>query len=258
MSCDPKLHPLGRPRRNPPEAKQKRLKVEKDGRSKARLGPAPTRIINGEEDVSAWSNENLWNYFGTGKIKGAGGRGSDIIPRQVAEEIMRRWIQPGDNYLKSLVAPAVAWIEASIRGELPSDAARSADAWKVIERAFGKTPDRVQIESKELDDYAPWEIHIAELFADMGPEDREAYMNRRMNTTAFDGKYTPLVKVVGSDEGAVIRRGRKPTVSENGDGRRKGRRVRREATQPEADSPVDDFQGMPTYSREEARLGYNE
>lgn len=119
------------------------------------VGESNRRILEGEDDLADWDDEELWR--GRKRDKGGAWRGRppELVPRSVHEELNRRKFNLAHEELNDAVVDAVRYQVSVLKDENADPALRMRAAENITERVLGKPIDRAQVEVSLRK--SPWE-----------------------------------------------------------------------------------------------------
>lgn len=145
--------------------------MHKSGRSRVQIGPGNTAVLQGQDDVTTWSDEEL--LYGRRKDKSGSfrGRQPSVVPRAVHQEIARRMVR----IVWESGIPAARTIQRQAAGELIASPAEESimrqSAVYVLDRLLGKAPERVELDvSSSVDPLStppPW---VAQMVAQLAAQ----------------------------------------------------------------------------------------
>jgi hypothetical protein len=116
----------------------------KDGRSTITVSPITTAILHGDEDLSAWTDEEL--VRGQRRSPKTGhwiGRKPTVVPRAVHDELVRRRLSKGYDLLRDNLLEACSTLTEVMKDKRADPHARIKAAQLVLQYVAGKPPDRV-------------------------------------------------------------------------------------------------------------------
>jgi hypothetical protein len=233
-----------------PKPKRKR-KLDKEGRAHIRIGSLMSKILEDPSVLDDWTDEELLR----GKKNGQGGMPSQLVPLSLHQELARRLFGEFNSMLRANVAQALAYKVLVSRGELEGDELRLKECTWMVERMYGKAPVSVDLNINALpeeEDMAPWQQAIRQdilRIASGDPQAAEDALRGRlkMDSRGCDGGAdchcddhlgdTEYWGRGASGPGVTEPAHGRPKVTVHENGKRKGRRVSRPATQPPADDP---------------------
>lgn len=129
------------------------VKTAKDGRGIVRVSSTTARIINGQEDLSQWSEQELER----GARRGADGRFRKmpvVVAKAVHDELVRRRLSKAFEVLKESVYDGVSLLRQVILDEAASYSDRIRATEMVLDRVMGKPRQDVSLDV--LIDQPPW------------------------------------------------------------------------------------------------------
>jgi hypothetical protein len=149
-------------KRNSSSPENIRKKIERGEqpleRGFVRLGVLNTRILNGMEDITEWSDEEIIRGQKRDKEGGWKGRAPSVIPKALHDEAVKRMLGNASNMLTTALIPAVQLLSAIIEDEAAEDKDKLKAAQMILDRVLGKPVERVEV--KEQD--SPWQDAIVE------------------------------------------------------------------------------------------------
>lgn len=123
------------------------------------LGHTNTAIVNGDEDLSLWSDEELLRGQRRARNGKWMGRPPKVVPMAVHHEMNRRRMSRAREVLdESLEAAVSLFAEVVNDTEAPTDLRLKA-AKEIMDRVMGKAPDKVSIRLEP----EPWELAVADV-----------------------------------------------------------------------------------------------
>lgn len=121
----------------------------KNGR--VRIGLTNQGILNGTEDLTTWSDEELMRGQKKSKTGKWTGRPPMVVPKAIHDELVRRKMSEAHDLLRdNLVEATNVLIELATNEDVESSVRLKA-ATTIMDRVLGKAPERVQLETQ-----APW------------------------------------------------------------------------------------------------------
>ena len=118
-------------------------------------GKANVAILNGDEDVRQWDDEELRRGQRRNKNGGWSGRPPKIVPKAVHDELVRRQYDAAARILRESLVDAVTLFAEIVRDVDADPAVRLKAGQLIVERVMGREPLRVNVEVK-----AKWEQAI--------------------------------------------------------------------------------------------------
>jgi len=137
------------------------MAIDKHGRRHIAVSRTTTAVLNGEEDLSQWSDAELER----GQRKNARGtftgRKPIVVPLALHAELSRRRLRKGQQLLIANVERAVQiLIDVADDPDTPPDVKVKATAL-IIERVYGRAAERVDLNVTGDVRVAPWQRAIA-------------------------------------------------------------------------------------------------
>lgn len=136
--------------------------------SRVRVGKTNLAILNGDEDVRQWSDEELRRGQRRDKNGGWVGRPPRIVPKAVHDELVRRQYDEAATILRDSLVDAVKLFAEIVRDPQADPAVRLKAANIIVERVVGRTPLNIRVESK-------WEAAIAASIVSLPADAIEAH-----------------------------------------------------------------------------------
>ena len=124
---------------------------------KMHIGIMNTAILNGEEDLSVWTEEELIRGQRRNKNGYFQGRPPKIVPKAVHNELVRRRLSRAGEILRDDLVAAVELLGTVVRDDEAAYSDRIKAANIIIERVLGKTPERMKI---TVEEEPPWAAAI--------------------------------------------------------------------------------------------------
>jgi hypothetical protein len=110
-----------------------------------RVGKTNLAILNGDMDLSTWSEEELirgQRRAHTGRFTG---RPPKVVPMAVHNELVRRRLSKAADLLNESVVDAVLLLRQVVTDEEANYGDRIKAAQLIVERVMGKTPERIEL-----------------------------------------------------------------------------------------------------------------
>jgi hypothetical protein len=125
--------------------------------SRVRVGKTNLAILNGDEDLSLWSEEELIRGQRRDRNGRWSGRPPKIVPAAVHNELVRRRLSAAGEVLRESLVDAVTLLREVVQDKdaLYSDRIRAANL--IMDRVLGKAPEQVRLSVSEE---PPWAIAI--------------------------------------------------------------------------------------------------
>lgn len=134
---------------------KRRLKGGENGI--VRIGRINTRIMNGEEDLSIWSEEELRRGRRMSKRGRWEGRAPAIVPKAVHDELVKRTLDDAQKLMRENLVAAVSVLIELVQDE-EVDAREKVKAIDMImTRVMGKPPEKVEVTGE----MKPWEMVLS-------------------------------------------------------------------------------------------------
>lgn len=121
----------------------------------AYLGKTNAAILNGELDLSSWSEEELRRGQRRASNGRFHGRPPKVVPKAIHDELVKRLQAKARAKFDEDLYDAVAILGTIVRDSEASNADRITAAKLIIERALGKATERVEIKSDQ-----PWLVAL--------------------------------------------------------------------------------------------------
>lgn len=117
------------------------------------VGKTNRAILNGTDDLSLWSEEELIRGQRRDKNGRWAGRPPKVVPRQVHDELVRRRMSEAYDLLRDNVVAATK-VLVQIATDKKADATvRLKAATTILDRVLGKAPERIDVHAHGL---PPW------------------------------------------------------------------------------------------------------
>ena len=121
------------------------------------LGQTNAAILRGEDDVSAWDDEELLRGQRRNKNGKWSGKAPTVVPKAIHDEWLNRRMRAAHDLLQESTLDAIQVLK-DVMGDPDADAAvRVKAASLIIDRVLGKTPERIDLRA---DERKPWEDAI--------------------------------------------------------------------------------------------------
>jgi hypothetical protein len=127
-----------------------------DGRGIVKVSETTQRILNGTEDLSVWSEEELTRGVRRGK-DGKFRNKPKVIPHAVHQELVKRRMSRAYDLLRESTYDAVKVLVEVAKDENADTAVRVKAAELILDRALGKAPQHVSVDVN-----APWRQLMAQ------------------------------------------------------------------------------------------------
>lgn len=115
-----------------------------DERALVRVGPANTKVLTGEDDLSEWDDEELRRGQRRDKNGRFQGRAPVIVPKRIHDELVRRTIAGAGKLLQENLTVAVEMLIEVVKGQDTEDKDKIKAIGMVMDRVMGKTPEKVE------------------------------------------------------------------------------------------------------------------
>lgn len=115
-----------------------------DGRGLMKVSPMTRAILNGEEDLTAWGEEELRRGVRRGK-DGRFRKGPSVVPKTVHDELVRRKLSRAYDLVKESVYDAVRVLAAIVNDGEADPAIRVKAAAELLDRGMGKAQQHVSL-----------------------------------------------------------------------------------------------------------------
>lgn len=116
-----------------------------DGRGLMKVSPTTRAILNGEEDLSAWSEEELRRGVRKGK-DGRFRRAPQVVPKAVHDELVRRKLSRAYDLVKESVYDAVRVLAEIANDDRADPGVRVKAATELLDRGMGKSSQHVALD----------------------------------------------------------------------------------------------------------------
>lgn len=143
------LHPGSAP---PATTAQRQAAVTGSGKSIS-LGKTNAAILNGDEDVSLWTDEELLRGQRKGKNGRWTGRKPKVVPTAVHHELTRRRMGQAYELMREDLVAAVQVLGSIVKDTEASNRDRLRAAELIMDRVLGKATERVEVKLAP----EPWE-----------------------------------------------------------------------------------------------------
>ncbi|HVX19210.1 MAG TPA: hypothetical protein VHA73_14360 [Acidimicrobiales bacterium] len=122
--------------------------------NKVSVGKTNLAILNGTEDLSVWSEEELLRGQRRDRNGRWAGRPPKVVPLRVHEELTRRRLDKAYELLRDNLVAAVEVLGEVVQDKkaAPKDRLRAAEL--IMERVMGKAPMKVEVGVKTKFDLA--------------------------------------------------------------------------------------------------------
>ncbi len=143
-------------------AKQERVNLQVSG--------SPAAVLNGNDDVSTWDDDELAYGRRRNKSKGFSGGHPRVIPVECVRELNRRRLFETESIIRDACVNAAVYLASVVNGEDKPVAGRLKAAETILDRFLGKPAQQVQMQAKVEVEMAPWESALRGLvFVGDGP-----------------------------------------------------------------------------------------
>lgn len=121
---------------------------------RVRIGKTSQAILNGDEDLSIWTDEELRRGQRKSKRGIWEGRPPAIVPKALHDELVKRTLDEAQQLMRDNLLEAVRVLTALVADSSvePKDRIKAVEI--VMNRVMGKAPDKVEV-SGEM---KPWEV----------------------------------------------------------------------------------------------------
>ena len=116
-----------------------------DGRGLMRVSPTTRAILEGEEDLSVWSEEELIRGVRRGR-DGRFRKAPLVIPKAVHDELVKRKMAKAYNLLRESTYDAVQVLVEVAKDAEADPAVRVKAAELILDRTLGKAPQHVAVD----------------------------------------------------------------------------------------------------------------
>jgi hypothetical protein len=127
-----------------------------DGRGLVKISETSQRILNGTEDLSVWSEEELIRGVRRDK-NGRFRKSPKVIPHAVHQELVKRRMSRAYDLLRESTYDAVQVLVEVAKDKKADTALRVKAAELILDRTLGKAPQHLT-----LDVNAPWQKLMAQ------------------------------------------------------------------------------------------------
>lgn len=137
------------------KAKAERGETDGTERALVRMGPANTRIITGQDDLSEWDDEELRR--GQRRDKNGRFQGKDpvVVPKALHDELVRRTLIQANDIMRDNLGEAVCMLVALAKSPGVEAKDRLRAISMIMDRVMGKSPDKVEISGQ-----SPWLVAL--------------------------------------------------------------------------------------------------
>jgi len=111
----------------------------KDGRALMTVSAKTAAILNGDEDLSAWDDEELLRGQRKDRSGSFRGRPPKVVPQEVHAERVRRTMSKAFDLLKESTYDAVRLLQSVVNDESASTAHRLQAAQLILDRVLPKS-----------------------------------------------------------------------------------------------------------------------
>ncbi len=141
-------------------------KMLQSGRSIMTVSKNTTSILNGEDDLSSWDDEELLRGQRRAKNGNFSGSPPKVVPMQIHHELNRRRMsRAGEVLRESLVGAVELWRSVLLDEKAPL-AFRMKASELIVERVMGKAKETVDI---NIEGEPPWAKAIRDMYQAHGP-----------------------------------------------------------------------------------------
>jgi hypothetical protein len=137
--------------------KRKAERGETTGNERAvvRIGTMNTKLLTGQEDLSAWSDEELQRGQRKDRNGRWQGRKPRVVPKAVHDELVKRTLSKAQDLFRDNLVTAVEVLTDIVTDDSvePKDKLRAIAM--ITDRVMGKAPERV-----ELSGDTPWMVAL--------------------------------------------------------------------------------------------------
>jgi hypothetical protein len=145
------------------------MRVLADGRGLAKVSKTTVAIVNGTEDLSEWTEEELQR----GARRGSDGRFRKppvLIAKAVHDELVRRRLAKAYDLIRESTADAVRLLRSIVNDPEAADGDRIKAAELILDRAMGKPRESVSL---DVGIQAPWQRVIVDAIVGTEAQARE-------------------------------------------------------------------------------------
>jgi hypothetical protein len=141
------------------------MKVLADGRGRAKVSKTTVAIVNGDLDISVWSDEELLRGQRKNKNGKWTGRAPVLLPAHLVHELTKRRFQRAHVLLADSLVDCVQMLRAVVNDRRASKSDRIKAAELIMDRVLGKPK-----ESVELDINPGWQSIVAQAIVPVAEE----------------------------------------------------------------------------------------
>jgi len=123
-----------------------RMNREVSMSSRISIGNANLAILNGEADLSLWSDEELRRGQRRDRKGHWSGRPPKVIPKAIHDELVRRTYDEASKLLQDSLVDAVTLFGVLVRDEKADPAVRLKAASIIVERVMGRAPMTLHVD----------------------------------------------------------------------------------------------------------------
>ena len=113
--------------------------------NRIRLGRSNLAILNGDEDLTHWDEEELRRGRRRDKNGRWVGRDPIVVPKAIHNELVRRTLSEGNLRMNDNLYDAVDLLGTVVRDPAADYRDRITAAKIIVDRVMGKTPERIDV-----------------------------------------------------------------------------------------------------------------
>jgi hypothetical protein len=129
--------------------------------TKVGVGRRNAAIINGEEDLTKWSDTELQKGMRRDRNGSFTGRPPRIVPAAVHQELVRRQLSKAQSLLNESVVDAVLLLREVVKNEDADYGHRIKASSLIMDRVMGRAPEHITL---SID--PPWALAIKQALVD--------------------------------------------------------------------------------------------
>jgi hypothetical protein len=140
------------------------MKVLADGRGRAKVSKTTVAIVNGDLDISVWSDEELLRGQRKNKNGKWTGRAPVLLPAHLVHELTKRRFQRAHVLLADSLVDCVQMLRSVVNDKRASKSDRIKAAEIIMDRVLGKPKEQVS-----LDINPGWQGIVAQAIVPLAP-----------------------------------------------------------------------------------------
>ena len=121
------------------------MRVDKQGRGFVRVGQPMAAVMNGQEDVTEWDDEELLHGKRRDKLGRFQGKPPRLVPAECLRELTRRRLFETESIFREACVEAAKYLDVVVRGAEEPKPGRIKAAETVLDRFLGKPKERVDM-----------------------------------------------------------------------------------------------------------------